>query len=78
MNLQVLDGRFRHPFTCVVSGLSQSGKSTFVCNVLLKQNDLIDMDFNYVYIFLGTSASENKTLSMIGAKLCQKVNVLQH
>ena len=52
MSLQVLDRRFRHPFTCVISGLSRSGKSTFVCNVLLKQKDLIDMEFDYVYIFL--------------------------
>ena len=76
MSLQVLDGRFRYPFTCVVSGPSQSGKSSFVHNLLLKQKDLIDTEFDYVYIFLGTSASENRTLSMIGAELCQRVNVL--
>ena len=76
MNLQVLDRRFEHPFTCVVSGLSRSGKSTFVCNLLLKQKDLINTEFDYVYMFLGTSASENRTLSMIGAELCQRVNVL--
>ena len=76
MSLQVLDGRFRNPFTCVVSGRSQSGKLTFVHNLLLKQKDLIDMEFNYVYIFLGTSVSKNRTLSMIGAELCHRVNVL--
>ena len=76
MSLQVLDRRFRHPFTCVISGPSQSGKSTFVHNVLLKQKYLIDMEFNYLYIFLGTSASEKRTLSMIGVELCQRVNVL--
>ena len=76
MSLQVLDGRFRHPFTCVVSGPSRSGKLTFVRNLLLKEKDLIDTKFDYVYIFLGTSASENRTLSTIGAELCQRVNVL--
>ena len=52
MSSEVLDARFRHPFTCVVSGPSQSGKSTFVRNLLLKQNDIIDTEFDYVFIFL--------------------------
>ena len=76
MSLQVLDRRFRHPFTCAISGLSQSGTLTFVHNVILKQKDLIDTEFDYVYIFLRTSASKNRTLSMIGDELCQRVNVL--
>ena len=72
----MLDGRFRYPFTWVVSGQSWSLKSIFVRNVLLKQKDLIDTEFDYVYIFLGTSVPENKTLSMIGVELCQRVNAL--
>ena len=76
ISLQVLDRRFRHPFTCIISGPSWSGKSTFVCNVLLKQKDLIDTEFDYMYIFLGTSVSENRTLSTIGGELCQRVNVM--
>ena len=47
-----------------------------MCNLLLKQKDLIDTEFDYVYIFLGTSASKNRNLSTIGAELCQRVNVL--
>ena len=76
MSAQVLDARFRHPFTCVVSGPSGSGKSTFICNLLLKQKDHIDMEFDYVCIFLGTSVSENKTLSSLGAILTQRVNAM--
>ena len=81
MSLQVLDRRFRHPFTCVVSGPSWSGKLTFVRNLLLKQKDLIDtlmyiFMYIFMYILLGTSASENRTLSTRGAELCQRVNVL--
>ena len=70
--LTIMSMQVWHPLTCIVSSLSWSGKLTFVCNVPLKQKDLIDTEFDNVYIFLGTSAFENKTLSMIGAELCQR------
>ena len=59
--VEVYDGRLKHPFTCVVSGPSRSGKLTFVRNLLLKQDHLIDTAFDYVFIFLGTDTSENNT-----------------
>ena len=77
MNAQLYDARFKHPFTCVVSGPSSSGKSTFVRNLLLQQKDLINQEFDYVLIFLGTSMSENKTLGSLGALLTQRVRVLE-
>ena len=76
MSLQVLDGKFHHPFTWVMSGSSRSGKSTFVRNLLLHQNDLIDVKFDYICIFLGTSATENKMLGSLGTVLTQRVDVL--
>ena len=39
----VVDAQMHHPFRCLVAGPSQSGKSTFVCNLLLHQNDIIDV-----------------------------------
>ena len=76
MSVQVFDGRFQHPFTCVISSPSRSGKSTFMRNLLLHQEDLIDVKFDYICIFLGTSVSENRTLGSLGAILTQRVNVL--
>ena len=43
----VVDAQMHHPFRCLVAGPSQSGKSTFVRNLLLWQNDIIDICFDY-------------------------------
>ena len=72
-----LDSRFRHPFTCMVSGPSGSGKSMFVRNLLLNQDRFVNKKFDYVYMFLGTDAKENKTLSSLGASLKQRVKVFE-
>ena len=58
----VVDAQMHHPFRCLVAGPSQSGKSTFVCNLLLRQNDIIDIHFDYVMIVLGTEANKNEIL----------------
>ena len=57
-----VDAQMHHPFRCLVAGPSQSGKSTFVCNLLLQQTDIIDIHFNYVMIILGTVANKNDIL----------------
>jgi adenylate kinase family enzyme len=69
MTSNVIDGRYKHPFTCIVAGPSGAGKSTFVHNLMLKQNILIDVIFDYVVIFLGTDAKQNETLSSLKTKL---------
>ena len=58
-----------HPFRCLAAGPSQSGKSTFVCNLLLQQNDIIDICFDYVMIVLGTEANKTEILSSLKNKL---------
>ena len=58
-----------HLFRCLVAGPSQSGKSTFVCNLLLWQNDIIDICFDYVTIILGTEANKNEILSSLKDEL---------
>ena len=65
----VVDAQMHHPFRCLVAGLSQSGKSTFVCNFLLWQNDIIDICFDYVMIVLVTEANKNEILSSLKDKL---------
>ena len=64
----VVDTQMHHPFRCPVAGPSQSGKSTFVCNMLLQQNDIIDICFDYVTIVLGTEANKNEILSSLKDK----------
>ena len=58
-----------HPFRCLVAGPSQSGKSTFVRNLLLHQKDIIDVCFDYVTIVLGTDAHKNEILSSLKDEL---------
>ena len=65
----VVDAQMHHPFRCLVAGPSQSGKSTFVCNLLLWQNDIIDICFDYVMIILGTEANKKEILSSLKDKL---------
>ena len=65
----VVDAQMHHPFRCLVAGPSQSGKSTFVCNLLLCQNDIIDVCFDYVMIVLGTDANKNEILSSLKDEL---------
>ena len=63
--LEMLDAQWKHPFTCVVAGPSGSGKSTFVRQLLLSQEKIIYAQFDYIYIFISTDASENKILSRL-------------
>ena len=56
-NETVVDAQMHHPFRCLIAGPSQSGKSMFVYNLLLQQNDIIDICFDYVMIILGTKAN---------------------
>ena len=68
-NQTVVDAQMHHPFRCLVAGPSQSGKSTFVGNLLLWQNDIIDICFDYVMIILGTKANTNEILSSLKDEL---------
>ena len=61
----MLDAWWKHHFTCVVAGPSGSGKLTFIRHLMLSQEKIIDTQFNYIYIFIGTDASENKILSCL-------------
>ena len=65
LRMEMLDAQWKHPFTCVVAGPSGSGKSTFVRHLMLSQEKIIDAQFDYIYIFIGTDVSENKILSRL-------------
>ena len=68
-NETVVDAQMHHPFRCLVAGPSQSGKSTFVRNLLLQQNDIIDICFDHVTIILGTKVNKNEILSSLKDEL---------
>ena len=68
-NETVVDVQMHHQFRYLVAGPSQSGKSTFVRNLLLWQNDIIDICFDYIMIILGTEANKNEILSSLKDEL---------
>lgn len=74
---RIHDAQIHHPFTSIVSGPSGSGKSTFVANLMRRQNDIIDSQFDYITIVLGTDASVNPTLNNLKQELKCKVRVLE-
>ena len=74
-NIVKVDSKFQHPFTCLVSGQTQSGKSTFVSKLLLNQDLYIDKKFEYIFIFLGTTEKENKTLVQIKERFPKVVKI---
>lgn len=86
---RLVDATFRHPFTMMVSGASETGKSTFVAQLMRNRKQLIDVgagntvdlpssndkksqeitDFDYVFIIIGTNASENQIFFNLSADL---------
>ncbi len=72
-----LNAIYKHPFTCLIAGPSGCGKSTFVKNLLINQNKLIDVNFDYVIIMLGTSCEENKTLCSLQNELNNSVKIYE-
>ena len=75
--LKQYDGQIHHPFTCMVAGPSGSGKSTFVRNLLLRQGTITDVEFDYVFIVIGTEARVNKVLSELQTRYPLKVSLIE-
>lgn len=71
-----IDGTLHHPFTCIVTGPSQSGKSTFVRDLLLNAKYYIDQAFDYILIFIGTPLEHNLKLKTIQDKLGKIVEIV--
>ena len=73
---RILDARFQHPFTCIVAGPTGTGKSTFVRNLLNNQH-LIDVQFDYIFVFLGTAKSENRLLSDLPNTIAPEMKIFE-
>lgn len=71
------DVTFQHPFRSIIVGPSGCGKSTFVKNLLLHQNELLSVNFDTIYIFLGTSMEENQILSELQELLGDTVKIIE-
>ena len=76
-DLHTYDARFKHPFTAIVNGPSGAGKTTFVKSLLLHQ-DLIDVVFDKIYIFIGTPVSQNKIFLELKENMPEDVVEILH
>ena len=47
-NVDVFDARIKTPFSMIIAGPSNSGKTSFVCNLLNKSKSLIDSTFDCI------------------------------
>lgn len=58
---KVVNAAFQHPFTCVVSGPTKTGKTTFVKDLLTAPRELglISTSFSHISIYIGTRLSDN-------------------
>ena len=72
-----LDGHFQHSFTYIIKGPASSGKSTFVLNLLLHQKELIDVEFDYIPIVIGSDEKDNTILSILWEVYPTKVKIFE-
>lgn len=59
---RVVNVAFHHPFTCIISGPTKSGKTTFIKQLLTApaKSGLIDTVFSHISIYIGTRIQDNK------------------
>lgn len=76
--MEAVNASFKHPFTCLVAGPSGSGKTTFVEQLLLNKNFLVDRgEFEYITIYIGTTLSENPIFQHLKQALPEKVTIVE-
>lgn len=62
---RTFDARLQHPFTMVVAGPSQSGKSHFLHSLLKNAGRMISSEFDYVVCFLGSNDPQLRELTSV-------------
>ena len=68
--MDIFDARLKHPFSLILAGSSQSGKTTWLVNLLLRAEKLINTTLEYIVVFMGTEDSPFLHLkSVFGDKL---------
>lgn len=73
--MEEINGVFSHPFTCLIAGPTQSGKSSFVEKLLKNHKSYMGINLEYIFIFLGTSEEENTKLSSLKKHFPKKVQI---
>jgi hypothetical protein len=62
---KIFDARLKHPFTAIVAGPSQSGKSTFVIKLLQLSDTYIDKPIHYIVWFYGENTPDINNIATV-------------
>lgn len=67
---KIFNACFIHPFNLQIAGPTQSGKTSFICNLLENITNLIDKKIDYIVWFHGQAThAHNKMQESLGKKL---------
>lgn len=61
--MKIFDGRLQTPFTCIISGPPQSGKTHFIIQLMRNRDRLIDKTFDALYWVYGQDNSFVRSLN---------------
>ena len=67
----VFDARLKAPFSLIVAGPSNCGKTTFVINLLKNSNRLVNEEFDYILWFYGETFPRDEYLRLRDVKFYQ-------
>ena len=71
----IIDARLKHPFNMIVSGMTQSGKTEFTLNLLLKAKNYINTLFDYVVWIYGEYSYKIKEIEKVLKARYKKVTL---
>lgn len=54
-----INALYTHPLSAIVAGPSGVGKTTFLANLLKRSNEMFNVDFRYITIYIGTKLEES-------------------
>lgn len=74
---EVGDARLCHPFNLICAGATGAGKSHFCTNLFARMKDMINVEFDYIVLFIGTKTEENNMVRDLLQIYPDKISVVE-